>query len=327
MKQLWSPLLCLASALILTAEQEIQSLGDLREIEKKIQSLVAKATPATISLISKRVGASGSGVIVTEDGLILTAAHVVKGSREMTVLFPDGREERARILGANFNRDAAMVQLIGKGPWPFVSIGESDTMKTGDLVIAMGHPSGFDPTRRPPVRFGRLMARGEHGFITTDCTVIAGDSGGPLFNLMGELVGIHSHIDPREKKINNHAGISGFLRSWKKMKEAKQWGKLGANYQNPEHPALGIIFEEDESGVKVTGFPPDSPALQAGLQVGDLIRFVAGQPILNFSTLGESLIDFEPSDQVEVVLKRDEKEVVIKIKLARRQQVFRRIRR
>ncbi|MDB4541427.1 S1C family serine protease [Akkermansiaceae bacterium] len=322
--------LLLSFTFMLTAEPPIESLEDLKAIEKKVQSVVVQATPATVSLLSNRVGSSGSGVVVSKEGLILTAAHVIEGSREMIVIFPDGREARAKVLGANYNRDAAMVQLVGEGPWPFVELGDSSVMKTGDLVVALGHPKGYDPTRRPPVRFGRMMMRGDFGFITTDCTVIAGDSGGPLFNLEGELVGIHSHIDPREKKINNHAEISGFLRSWDKMLGRKAWGRLGADHRSETHPVIGLLLEAIDAkgpGIKVIGVPRNSPALEAGVRDGDLIKEIAGHEVSSFSALGDALIDYEAGDQVDVVVQRSGAEITLKIKLASRQEIFRRARR
>ena len=320
-------MLLLGLTLVLPAAPKIQSLGDLKAIEKKIHVVVEKSTPATISLISLKEGASGSGVVVSKDGLILTAAHVTDQSSEMTVIFPDGREERAKVLGSNYNRDIAMAQLIGEGPWPFVELGDSTLMKTGELVVAIGHPKGYDPTRSPPVRFGRMMTRGDFGFITTDCTVIAGDSGGPLFNLDGELVGIHSHIDPREKKVNNHAEISGYLRSWDKMLAGNQWGRLGADHRSSTHPVIGLLLEADGPGIKVIGVPRNSPALAEGIENGDQIKMVAGQNVASFSELGDTLIDYQAGDEIELVIQRSGAEIIKRIKLANRQQIFRRARR
>ena len=245
MKRIIAALVSLA-VLPLAAAPRIESLGDLRKIEKSVKAVVEVGTPATVSLLSTSAGASGSGVIVSSDGLILTAAHVIEGSRLMTVIFPDGRQAQAKVLGANYYRDAAMAQLIGEGPWPYVEVGDSAVLKTGDLVVAMGHPKGYDPTRRPPVRFGRIMTRktGQSGgFFTTDCTVIGGDSGGPLFDLDGKVVGIHSHIDAHETRINNHAAIEGFVKSWEKMKSGDQWGKLGGNPLGQDRPVIGVLLE------------------------------------------------------------------------------------
>lgn len=121
----------------------------------------------------------------------------------MRVVFADGRVVKGRVLGANFTRDAAMVQIMDGGNYPHVELGESDGLHVGDFVVALGHSKGFDPERRAPIRMGRLCTDGKQRFLISECTLIGGDSGGPLFDLSGKLVGIHSSIGPM-LKINNH---------------------------------------------------------------------------------------------------------------------------
>lgn len=327
-------MVCLMSMAVLPlmAAQQVKSLGDLRNLEEKIKAVVEKGTPATISMLSAGRGGnvSGSGVVVTADGLILTAAHVVQGNTEMTVVFPDGQEARAKVLGANYYRDAAMAQLIGDGPWPFVEVGDSAEMATGDLVVAMGHPKGYDPTRRPPVRFGRIMSR-QHGettgFFTTDCTVIGGDSGGPLFNLEGQVVGIHSSIDARETRINHHAGIAGFKKSWAKMKAGDQWGQLGGNEMGPDRPVIGVLLEASESGLKVMNVPRNSPAEAGGIRNGDVILSLAEEKVDSLKSLARILVDFDRGDSIKVGLERGGEALEKNVKLASRREIYRQIRR
>ena len=97
----------------------------------------------------------------------------------MTVVFPDGRQADAEVLGANFSKDVAMARLLAPGPWPSVELGESGALEVGDFVVSLGHAGGFDPLRTPPVRFGRVVGRNALGFLGTDCALIGGDSGGP----------------------------------------------------------------------------------------------------------------------------------------------------
>ena len=299
----------------LNAAPKIESLSDLRSLEKKVKAVVKDQTGATVSLVSTESGSSGSGVIVSADGLILTAAHVTTGSTEMTVIFPDGRQEKARVMGANDTRDASMAQLVGAGPWPFAEIGNSDELVVGDFVVAMGHPKGFDPTRRPPVRFGRIMTRGEYGFITTDCTVVGGDSGGPLFDLEGRVVGIHSHI-AKDRKINNHAGISGYVRSWDKMRKGDVWGRLGGIDRDEKRPVLGLVLSDENSVMSAVKVPQKSPAYAAGLRVGDQILKVADEIVDDPTEMRDVLIDLEPGDEVGVVIKRGEERKTFIVKLA-----------
>ena len=185
----------------------------------------ARCCPATVALLSERTGSSGSGVITTEDGLILTAAHVVQGAEEILVVFPDGKQVRGKVLGANYSKDIAMVQIEETGKWPFVEMGASKQLEAGDWVIALGHSAGFDASRPPPVRFGRVISKGPGNFLTTDCTLIGGDSGGPLFGLDGKIVGIHSSIG-QSLTNNNHAGIDGFREDWDRIHA----GEHGASF-------------------------------------------------------------------------------------------------
>jgi len=206
-------------------------IPQFKSLEQKIQKVVQKVLPATVSLFSPRNGASGSGVVVNIDGLILSAGHVVRGTEQMTVIFPNGEQATAKVLGANYTRDTAMLQITDakpQGGWPHADLGDSAQMNSGDLVIALGHSGGYDPIRTPPVRFGRFLAHGTDQYLCTDCALIAGDSGGPLFDLNGKVVGIHSSIG-ESLSSNNHAGISGFLEDWNKLKKSKKWGRMGEN--------------------------------------------------------------------------------------------------
>ena len=301
---------------ILSAAPTLESLSDLKALQEKVQNVVVAATPATVSLVSLRNGSAGSGVIVSEGGLILTAAHVVQGSREMIVIFPDGREERARVLGANRTRDAAMAQLIGDGPWPFIEGGESDLLVTGDFVVAMGHPKGYDPTRRPPVRFGRVMTKDSTDFITTDCTVIGGDSGGPLFDLEGRVVGIHSHINVEKKAINRHAGITGFKKSWDKMLAGGKWGLLGSDGNGMSRPVIGVILGKKAGALVVQAMPSGSPALEGGVKIGDELLRMGAAEISSLDDLRKFLIDYEAGDRLKLVVGRNGKELEFQITLA-----------
>jgi serine protease Do len=300
----------------LSASPTLESLSDLKVLQEKVQNVVVAATPATVSLVSLRNGSAGSGVIVSEDGLILTAAHVVHGNRQMTVIFPDGREERARVLGANYTRDAAMAQLIGEGPWPFVEVGESDPLVTGDFVVAMGHPKGYDPTRRPPVRFGRVMTKDRSDFITTDCTVIGGDSGGPLFDLEGKVVGIHSHINVEKKAINRHGGATGFKKSWDKMLAGRKWGFLGSDGNGMSRPVIGVILGEEAEALVVQAMPSGSPALEVGVRIGDELLRMGGGKISSLDDLRKFLIDYEAGDTLKLVVRRNGEELEFQITLA-----------
>lgn len=320
------PIIVLSASVMLPATPKVGSLGDLRKLQSQVQKVVREKTSATVSLVSPTVGSSGSGVIVSRDGLILTAAHVIEKSEEMTVIFPDGRQEKAKVLGANFTRDAAMAKLIGPGPWPFAEIGDSDSLKVGDFVVAMGHPKGYDPTRRPPVRFGRVMTKGNLDFVTTDCTLIGGDSGGPLFDLQGRVAGIHSHIAP-DRRVNNHAGLSGFKESWENMLAGKTWGVLGGDRRDPNRPVLGLNLRKTEQGLIVDEVPRGGPAFAAGFLAGDVVTSINGEMVTEVEKLSEIFVDLLPGEEVKINFSRKASKLSKTVKLARLGDIYRNQRR
>jgi serine protease Do len=269
-------------------------------------------------LVSESTGASGSGVVVTRDGLVLTAAHVVQGAEEMVVLFPDGKQARGKVLGANYTRDAAMVQIKEGGNWPFVGRGESGKLEIGAWVVALGHSAGFDPARTPPVRFGRVVAKGPGTFLTTDCTLIGGDSGGPLFDLQGRVVGIHSSIGGALNN-NNHSGIDSFQEDWDRLLAGDVWGRLSLNpFANPDFPVLGIVMGLGGDGVPVEEVVPGSPAAKAGLRAGDLVTALDGQAIRKGQDLQLALARRKAGEAVEVSVVRGERTLKVKVGLVRR---------
>lgn len=308
------------------ASPPVQSLKDLESLQTKVTEVVKRVTPATVSLFSARNGASGSGIIVSKDGLILTAGHVVRGAEEMTVIFPNGKQARAKVLGAHYTRDSAMAQIIDQPPggsWPHVEVGHSRSLESGDLVVALGHAGGFDPIRTPPVRFGRIIARGPNQFISTDCTLIGGDSGGPLFDLHGRVIGIHSSIGA-SLSSNNHAGIEGFHQDWEKLKKGITWGRLGGSgLDDPDAPVIGIITGDSaRGGVSIRHVFAGGPASQAGLRAGDIIRTINHRKIPNLRILHAAIARYKPGDTIKVRITRGGNSLVRSITLGRRGDVL-----
>jgi serine protease Do len=307
-----------------SAREPLRSLDDLLKIEEKTEGMVARVMPATVALIAADTGASGSGVITSADGLILTAAHVTDGVEEVEVVFPDGKQTKATVLGSNFSKDIGMAKINGDGPWPFVELGESKPLKAGDWVVAMGHSEGYDPARTPPMRFGRVVSDGPGNFLTTDCTLIGGDSGGPLFDLDGKVVGINSSIG-QGLDNNNHAGIDGFREDWKRLIAGESWGELQLNpLANPERPVIGILMGRElrDGGVPVEQVTPGSPAAVAGVRPGDVIRSVAGDKIRGGRGLGLLLAKFSAGDKVKIGIQRGRDMIEVEMELVRRDQLF-----
>lgn len=314
----------LAAAAPVHGREASRTLQDLAKLEAKVEAVAAKVMPATVALLAEKTGSSGSGVVTTADGLVLTAAHVVHGTAEMVVVFPDGKQVPGKVLGANYSKDIAMVQITANGPWPFVERGTSKPLEAGDWVIGLGHSAGFDPGRTPPVRFGRVISKGPGNFLTTDCTLIGGDSGGPLFDLDGKIVGIHSNIG--EALINNnHAGIDGFREDWDRLLAGEGWGLLSLNpFANPEMPVLGIEMglARRATGVPVAMVVPRSPAAAAGVRTGDLIVALDRSEIRNGNELLQVLAKRQAGEVVTLGVLRDDKTLEFKVTLARRDKLF-----
>jgi serine protease Do len=311
----------------LQAREPAARIADLLKLQEKVTRVASATMGTTVALVSEGTGTSGSGVLVSADGLILTAAHVVQGMKEVDVYFPDGKKWLGKVLGANYSKDIGMVMMTEAGPWPFVGIGESKPLEAGDWVVALGHSAGFDPARTPPVRFGRVMSDGPGNFFTTDCTLIGGDSGGPLFDLDGKLIGINSSIGVSWKN-NNHAGVDGFREDWERLLRGEAWGTLQMNpLANPETPVLGIGMGLRRllgvSGVPVQKVEPNSPAAGAGVRVGDVIRSVDGEAVREGADLQQVLVKREVGDEVKLGILRGEETLEIDVELVKREDLYR----
>lgn len=307
------------------AREPLKDLQSLLDLESQVQAVSQQARPATVALLSDRSGASGSGVVVSKQGLILTAAHVVQGAEEMLVIFPNGKQVRGKVLGANYSRDIAMVKLPEDREWPFVGLGESKPLEAGDWVVALGHSTGFDANRPPPIRFGRVVSKGPGNYLTSDCTLIGGDSGGPLFDLKGRVIGINSSIG-RSLSNNNHAGIDGMKEDWQRLLDGESWGRLSLNpFANPEMPVLGIGMapsRRGQGGVVVDSVVQDSPAAAAGVRPGDLIQSLDGSRVGHGGELLQVLAKRQAGDEVELGIRRGGKKLEIKVDLMRRSELF-----
>ena len=305
----------------------VKTVGDLKKVEGQVQSLVSKTLPCTVCIRASRGQGSGSGVIVSEDGLVLTAAHVTQAAgKNLVVIFPDGREVKAKSLGANRSRDAGMVQITDPGTYPFVEIGKSAELKRNDWCISLGHAGGFQADRTPPVRLGRVLNNG--GFVVTDCTIIAGDSGGPLFDLEGRLIGIHSNIGESLSQ-NQHVPIDVFVDDWDRMKKGESWGAGLGGGVDPRQLVMGVQLspEPNDDGVVLGAISPNSPAERAGLKAGDVITKINGKRTQSARTIIETIRQKKPGDKVKLDVKRGEESLQFEVRLIRAGQLYERSRR
>jgi serine protease Do len=265
----------------------------------------------------------GSGFIVSPDGVILTNAHVVKDANEVTVKLTDRREFRAKVLGSDPKTDIAVLKIDAKN-LPVVQLGDSKALRPGEWVAAIGSPFGFENT----VTAGVVSAKGrslpdESGvpFIQTDVAVNPGNSGGPLFNARGEVVGINSQI---YSQSGGYQGVSFSIPidvATRVQQQIVATGKV-------QHARLGVAVQEvnqaiadsfkldKPEGALVASVEKGSPGDKAGLQAGDVIRSVNGAPVVASGDLPAAIGLSKPGDKVKMEVVRQGKTVDVTATLA-----------
>lgn len=298
----------------------VENLKELKDLNRRLVKMAVPGSEATVALISKRGGGAGSGVVVSEDGLILTAAHVVDAMSEgIVVIFPDGTHREARALGADFDRDAGMVRITEEGSYPHVELGSNEALLRNQWCVAVGHPGGYDPARTPPLRLGRILHSGR--FLITDCAIVGGDSGGPLFDTEGRVIGIHSNIGLTLSE-NRHVPIDVYLDQWDRLAAGQRFGKqfsMRRSRINPDRAVLGVEMGEsaEPPGVLVTGVLDGSPAGRKGLKEGDVITAINEDEVMSPRELTEAVNGYKPGEGVSITYLREEQEKSVRVTLAR----------
>jgi putative serine protease PepD len=260
--------------------------------------------------------AGGSGFVLDEDGHIVTNQHVVEGATSVTVRFADGQEADAEVVGTDPSTDVALLRLRNPGevdltPLP---LGSSSSVEVGETVVAIGSPFGLEGTLTAGVvsAVGREI-RAPDGFaiddvIQTDAAINSGNSGGPLLDTAGRVIGINSQIQS-ETGGNVGIGLAVPIDTVKDIvDQLKQNGQV-------EHAWLGVSIGESEQGVEVTEVIAGSPADEAGLQAGDVIVEVEGVAINSPDDLTSLITDKNPGDTVDVKVTRGGDEQTIKLEL------------
>ncbi len=281
------------------------SLDQLRFLETRAREVAEKIKKATVNI---RVGqAQGTGIVVSQDGYILTAAHVIgEPDIEADVFLADGRNFKAKTLGLNRRFDSGMLRIETKESLPYLDIGESTDLKPGQWVVAIGHPGGLDRERGMVLRLGRLLANSK-SVLRTDCVLVGGDSGGPLADLSGNLIGIHSRIGS-QLWDNLHVPIDAF---------SDEWDQLAAGEIVNETPRPYLGFSLDNDSNIVTEINPGKPADQAGMKKGDKILKIEGKVISNKEDVSEVVDTLKVGSEIRVVVERDGNHVELKLKVGR----------
>jgi len=304
------------SAFPLNAKKAPESQEDLALIQEALQSALPQAKAATVCVDLGE--GTGSGVIVSKDGLVMTAAHVSTAvGKKVTIIMPDGTKLDAITLGLVASSDAALIQITEEGDYPFVELNRLSAPELGDWIFSVGHSGGFDEDRGAVVRLARLV-RIANSTFQTDGTLIGGDSGGPLFDMEGRLIGIHSRVGP-QLPVNMHVPVEVFLDNWDAMKASEFIGE-GPFAQKPIKGTgfLGLLSEGNEKGLEVVRIGQETPAEKAGLEVGDLIRSLNGVEVKTRDELKAVLAEMATGQELEIEITRDGKDQKISLELGKR---------
>jgi len=288
---------------------------ELRAFQEQVKKVVDKVMPCTVGLVVG--GAQGSGVIIDKEGHILTAGHVSgKPDRDVVVIFQDGKRAKGKTLGANNGIDSGMMQITDKGTWQFAEMGNSKDLKKGQWCVAIGHPGGFQPGRAPVVRVGRILETTKF-LIVTDNTLVGGDSGGPLFDLDGKVIGIHSRIGPRITD-NIHVPVDTYRETWDRLVKSETWGGFFGSGSVTDKGYLGVQGDPDAPECRVTSVTKDSPAEKAGIKVDDLITKFDGKKVNNLDQLADLVQKKKPGTEVQIELTRNNETMTLKVVLGKK---------
>ncbi len=256
--------------------------------------------------------ALGSGVIVDPTGYVITNNHVVAEADEILVRLKGGEELPAKIVGRDPKTDLALIKVNAKHELPFLPLGDSDKLRVGDWVLAVGNPFGLEHTVTAGIisAKGRIIGAGPYdNFLQTDASINPGNSGGPLINLEGEVVGINTAIVPQGQGIgfaipvNTTKTIMAQLRE--KGRVIRGW--LGVTIQ-PVTKELAEKFGLTEPmGALVADVVPNSPADKAGVKRGDVILGYAGKPVKDMHALPRLVAETKVGDEVALEVMRDRK--------------------
>lgn len=303
------------------------NVNELKALQDRVTDVVNRVTPATVGLLTpggRGMLGAGSGVIVNESGLILTAAHVIGDpGKRVTVVLANGDKVMGKTLGVNSLVDSGMVQITDPPPpgskwpgaedgkWPFAEIGPSKAVKPGQWLVALGHPGGPKKDRKPVVRVGRMIDYFQkESAVRSDCPLVGGDSGGPLFDLTGKVVGIHSRIGSLLDH-NMHVATEFYKQEWDELARGLVTGLVG-------QAELGLTLANSTDEPTVRAVTANGPAAKAGLKPGDIILGFDGEQVHSKDDLIHLLQKALPTTDVEVEIRRGDKTRTLTVTLGQK---------
>jgi len=273
----------------------------------------------------RRSQALGSGFVISEDGYIVTNNHVIAEADEIKIEFFSGEVLPAKLIGRDPKVDIALLKVESDKPLPFVSFGDSDIMRVGDWVMAMGNPlgQGFSVSAGIISARNRELSGTYDDYLQTDAAINRGNSGGPLFNMDGEVIGVNTAIlSPNGGSIGIGFSMASNVVS-RVVDQLKEFGEtrrgwLGVRIQDVTEDVAEALGLEKAAGALVTDVP-EGPAARAGIEPGDVITVFDGVPVPNTRALVRQVGNTQVGKEVRVVVLRDGKTQTLKITLGRRE--------
>ncbi|HPC00244.1 MAG TPA: DegQ family serine endoprotease [Syntrophales bacterium] len=266
----------------------------------------------------------GSGFIISPDGYIFTNNHVVEQADKIVVRLSNGREYEAKVVGRDAKTDIALIKIKASEQLPVAELGDSDKLRVGDWVIAIGNPFGLEQTVTAGIvsAKGRVIGAGPYDdFIQTDASINPGNSGGPLFNMEGKVIGINTAIVAQGQGIGFAIPIAmakNILSDLKaKGKVSRGW--LGVSVQDVTEDMAKSMNLKDRQGAIVSEVFKGDPADRAGIRPGDVITEVQGKKIKNTHELLLAIASFHVGDKVLVKVLRDGREHVFTVTVSERE--------
>jgi serine protease Do len=277
----------------------------------------------------RRSSALGSGFVISEDGYVVTNNHVIEGADEILIEFFSGKELPAKVIGTDPNTDIALLKVETDSPLPFVSFGDSDNARVGDWVMAMGNPlgQGFSVSAGIVSARNRALSGTYDDYIQTDAAINRGNSGGPLFNMDGDVVGVNTAIlSPNGGSIGIGFSMASNVVS-RVVDQLKEFGEtrrgwLGVRIQDVTDDVAEAMGLEKASGALITDVP-EGPAKEAGLLSGDVIMTFDGVDVADTRGLVRQVGNTTIGKAVRVVVFRDGGTQTILVTLGRREEAER----
>ena len=274
--------------------------------------------------LKRKAMAQGSGFFISADGYVVTNNHVVDNGKEITVVLSDGTELKATLVGRDKKTDLALLKVKSSKPMPYVAFGDSDKLRVGDWVLAVGNPFGLGGT----VTSGIVSARGREigagpydDFLQIDASINRGNSGGPTFDIHGAVVGVNTAIySPTGGSVGIGFAIPSNIASHV-VDQLKEHGKvtrgwLGVSIQPVDKDLAQSLSLDKAKGALVAEVTPESPAAKAGIKAGDVITRVNGKDMGDVRDVSRTVADLHPDTKADIGVWRDGKAKEIKVQIA-----------